>query len=142
MADERAGPFWDMVEGRRPAPPVAKLLGWRLREIDPERGAIKVAYEGRADFLNPAGTIQGGILSAMLDDAMGPAAAATLDGRQFAQTLEMKTSFMRPARPGPIFAEARVVHRGRQILFVEGSLTDGEGNLLATATATFRAALL
>ncbi len=28
MAVERRGPFWDMIEGRLPAPPAARLLGW------------------------------------------------------------------------------------------------------------------
>jgi len=30
MAVERRGPFWDMIEGRLPAPPAARLLGWKL----------------------------------------------------------------------------------------------------------------
>jgi hypothetical protein len=71
----RIGPFWDMIEGRAPMPPVARLLGWTLLSIDPERGEIRVSFEAKPDFLNPAGTVQGGILSAMLDDTMGPAAS-------------------------------------------------------------------
>ena len=82
--------------------------------------------------------MQGGFLTAMLDDTVGPAATAALPAGQFTQTLEIKTSFLRPARVGPIFAEARVVHRGRDILFVEGFLSEGEGRILATATATMR----
>ena len=96
----RSGPFWDMIEGRAPMPPVARLLGWTLLSIDPERGEIRVRFEAKPDFLNPAGTVQGGILSAMLDDTMGPAAVALLGGNRFTQTLELKTSFYRPARPG------------------------------------------
>ena len=93
----RSGPFWDMIEGRAPMPPVARLLGWTLLSIDPGRGEIRVRFEARTDFLNPAGTVQGGILSAMLDDTMGPAAVALLGGNRFTQTLELKTSFYRPA---------------------------------------------
>jgi uncharacterized protein (TIGR00369 family) len=93
----RSGPFWDMIEGRAPMPPVTRLLGWTLLSIDPERGEIRVRFEAKPDFLNPAGTVQGGILSAMLDDTMGPAAVALLGGNRFTQTLELKTSFYRPA---------------------------------------------
>ena len=78
----RKGPFWDMIEGRAPMPPVARLLGWTLLSIDPERGEIRVRFEAKPDFLNPAGTVQGGILSAMLDDRMGPAAVALLGGNR------------------------------------------------------------
>ena len=74
----RSGPFWDMIEGRAPMPPGARLLGWMLLSVDPERGEIRVRFEAKPDFLNPAGTVQGGILSAMLDYTMGPAAVAFL----------------------------------------------------------------
>ncbi len=138
MKEKRIGPFWDMIEGRQPAPPAAQLLGWKLLEIDPDEGTIQVEFDGKASFLNPAGTIQGGFLSAMLDDTMGPAAMALLGGTQMAQTLELKVNFMRPGKTGPIFGEGRVAHRGRDILFLEGALRDREGKVIATATATAR----
>jgi uncharacterized protein (TIGR00369 family) len=137
MAVERQGPFWDMIEGRLPAPPAARLLGWKLDRIDPDQGAIRVQFEGKEEFLNPVGSIQGGILAAMLDDTLGPA-AALLGGEAFAQTLELKTSFLRPARPGKLYGDARVVHRGRDIVFLEGSLSTADGTMVATATATAR----
>jgi uncharacterized protein (TIGR00369 family) len=84
------------------------------------------------------GTVQGGILTAMLDDTMGPAASAALGGTAFAQTLELKTSFHRPGRVGKLYGEGRVVHKGRDIVFMEGALKDPEGNLIATASATAR----
>jgi uncharacterized protein (TIGR00369 family) len=134
----RRGVLWDAIEGRVAMPPAAVLLGWKLRAIDPEKGTIRVEFEARPEFLNPVGTVQGGILTAMLDDTMGPAAAAHLGGDAFCQTLELKTSFLRPARPGPLFGEGRVVHRGRDVVFVEGRLEDAEGRVIATATATTR----
>jgi acyl-coenzyme A thioesterase PaaI-like protein len=48
-----------------PVPPSAKLLGWRLLDVRPWDGWLKVGFNGRAEFCNPAGFIQGGILSAM-----------------------------------------------------------------------------
>jgi uncharacterized protein (TIGR00369 family) len=135
---KRQGPFWDAVEGRAPMPPAAMLLGWKLQAVDPDKGTVRVEFEARAEFLNPIGTVQGGILTAMLDDTMGPAAAAHLGGDVFCQTLELKTSFLRPARPGKLYGEGRVVHRGRDVVFVEGRLVDPEGRVIATATATTR----
>ena len=75
MEVERKGPFWDMIEGKVPPAPAAELLGWTLIEIDPEKGKIRVQYEAKREFLNPVGNVQGGILTAMLDDAMGPRTA-------------------------------------------------------------------
>lgn len=134
----REGRFWDMLEGRQPPPPSAKLLGWTLLSIAPEDGEIQVSFDAKPEFLNPVGCIQGGMLCAMLDDTMGPAAMALLDGTGFPQTLELKTSFLRPAYTGRILAAAKVVHRGRDILFLTATLTDEHAQLLATATSTAR----
>ena len=71
--------FWKMVDGRIPPPPCAKTLGLEFVEIDGERGTIETKFEARAEFLNPAGNVQGGFLAAMLDDTMGTALSATLD---------------------------------------------------------------
>jgi uncharacterized protein (TIGR00369 family) len=133
---ERVGPFWDAMEGRAPMPPVAELLGWQLEEIDPEAGTIVVKYDAKPQFTNPLGNVQGGIVAAMLDDAMGPALVATLPPGQFAPTLEMKISYLAPAKVGPLWAHGRVVKRGRSTAFVEGDLVDEHGKLIARATAT------
>jgi uncharacterized protein (TIGR00369 family) len=53
--------------------------------------------------------VQGGFLAAMLDDTMGPALVATLPAGHFAPTLELKVSYLRPARVGPLFGEGRIV---------------------------------
>ena len=135
---KREGPFWDFVAGRAPAPPAADLLGWQLLDVDPDQGTIRVQFDARPEFRNPAGTIQGGILAAMLDDTMGPALVATLGPDQFALTLELKTNFIRPAKIGVLVGEGRIVHRGGTVCFLEGSLRDAEGTLVATATATAR----
>ena len=127
-----------MIEGRRPLAAVSRLLGWKLLALDPAEGTIRVEFAAVPDFMNPIGTIQGGIIAAMLDDAMGPAATASLGGHHMAPTVEMKTSFMRPAMAGPLFVEAKVVHCGRAILFLEGAMKDKEDRLVATATATAR----
>lgn len=51
--------------------PCSQLLGRRLIEHDEKRGWIKFEFDGRADLVNPAGRIQGGLVTAMLDETMG-----------------------------------------------------------------------
>jgi uncharacterized protein (TIGR00369 family) len=134
----RSGPFWDVMEGRAPTPPAAATLGFELRDVDPDAGTIEVGFTASEAFLNPAGNVQGGFLAAMLDDTLGPALVATLAPDQFAPTLELKVSFLRPATVGPLVGRARVVHRGGTIAFLEGTLSDPAGEVVATATATAR----
>jgi len=134
----RKGFFWDVMEGRRPPPPAAALLGFELLAIDPEQGTIRVRFTARPEFANPIGVVQGGFLAAMLDDTLGPALTATLEPDQFAPTIELKVNFVAPAKPGPLVADGRVVARGGSIAFLAGELRTEDGVLVATATATAR----
>jgi uncharacterized protein (TIGR00369 family) len=119
-------------------PGSAKLLGWRLLDARPWDGWLKVGFDGKTEFCNPAGFIQGGILSAMLDDSMGPAVFVTSEGRFYTTTISLTVNFIAPARPGPLIAEAQVIQIGKSIAFMEGKLMSDDGTVLATASTTAR----
>ncbi|HKQ16801.1 MAG TPA: PaaI family thioesterase [Steroidobacteraceae bacterium] len=138
MSEGREGPFWDAMEGRAPPPPAAVTLGFKLLDIDPDRGTIRVQFEGKREFLNPMGVVQGGFVAAMLDDTLGPALVCTLPPGHFAPTIELKVNFIKPAPLGVLIGEGRLVARGGTIAFLAGELRTGGGELVATATATAR----
>ena len=121
-----------------PAPPCARLLGWHLIDAKPEQGWIRIGFMGKPEFLNPAGFIQGGILSAMLDDPMGPAVFAMTKGELYTSTIDLNVSFIAPAKVGPLFGEANVIQLGKTIAFIEGKLMDEKGTLLAKASTSAR----
>jgi uncharacterized protein (TIGR00369 family) len=119
-------------------PPSAKLLGWHLIDAKPKEGWIRVGFDGKAEFCNPAGFVQGGLLSAMLDDTMGPAVMVMTEGRLYTTTISLTVNFLVPAKPGPITAEAKVTQLGKTIAFVEGRLMAADGTVLATASVSAR----
>jgi len=121
-----------------PRPPCGETLGWELLEARPADGWIRIRFEGRREFTNPAGFIQGGFLAAMLDDTMGPAMFVYSEGRLFTPTIEMHVSFLTPARPGPLYGEGQVLQAGKSIAFLEGKLMDLSGTVIARATASAR----
>jgi uncharacterized protein (TIGR00369 family) len=121
-----------------PAPPCSQLLGWHLLDARPADGWIRIGFDGKAAFCNPAGFIQGGILSAMLDDTMGPAVFAMTEGRLYTATVSMTVNFIAPAKPGPFVGEAKVTQLGKTIAFMEARLSSADGTLLATASASAR----
>ncbi|MBR0795591.1 PaaI family thioesterase [Bradyrhizobium jicamae] len=121
-----------------PTPPCARLLGWRLVDARPQDGWIRIVFDGKQEFCNPAGFVQGGMLSSMLDDTMGPAVFVMTEGRLYTTTITMTVNFLAPAKPGPITGEASVTQLGKTIAFVEGRLTAADGTLLATATSSIR----
>src|SRR5882672_1511674 len=127
------------MAGELPVPPAAQTLGIKFTHVDPDSGSIEVELQAKAEFTNPAGHIQGGLLAAMLDDTMGPALAATLGAGQFAPTLNLNVSFERPAKVGVITGRGRVLKRGSDVCFLAGELfQDGQRIASATATALVR----
>ena len=120
------------------APPSSKLLGWHLLDARPGEGWVRIGFDGKHEFRNPAGFVQGGMLSAMLDDTMGPAVFVMTEGRLYTATITMTVNFLKPAKPGPIVGEAKVTQFGKTIAFVEGRLMAEDGTLLAIATTSAR----
>jgi uncharacterized protein (TIGR00369 family) len=90
-------------------------------------------------FENPAGLIQGGFLGALADSSMGAAAVTFASGRRVSvANAEMKVSFLAPVRRGAVLrCEAVVVAGGSRTAFVEASITDEAGQLVARATSTY-----
>ena len=121
-----------------PLPPASALLGWTLRAVDPGAGTIEIGFTADARFLNPAGTVQGGFLAAMLDDTQGPALFAMTEGRIYAPTIDFTISFVKAARPGRFVCRGRVVNLGKTIAFTEAELFDESGELVARGTFSSR----
>jgi uncharacterized protein (TIGR00369 family) len=103
----------------------------------------RTVWTMRADerFANPAGMVQGGFLTAFADSAMGSATvtfAAARKHRVFSANVEMKTSFMAPARIGELLAcTAEVVSGGSRVAFVEAEVTDSTGRMVARSSSTY-----
>jgi uncharacterized protein (TIGR00369 family) len=115
-------------------PPVAELLG--IEFVSTEDGEVVMALHADERHENPMGFIQGGILCALADAAMGFAYYATLDEGEAFTTVELKMNFLRPFKHGRLVATGRVLNRGRTIGLTESHVRDEEGRLIAHATST------
>jgi uncharacterized protein (TIGR00369 family) len=113
-------------------PPTGILLGMEMLDLDIETGWVKVKYLPGPQFTNPMGSVQGGIVVAMLDDAAAFAAIAKSGTRISVPSIELKTSFFAPVKAGePVYVEGRCLKLGKRIAFMEAEMTDGEGRVLA-----------
>ena len=118
-------------------PTGSQTLGFRMLSVSQEKREVEVAFEAKAELnANPMKQIQGGYLVAMLDECMSVACMVASGMTAVAPTAELKTSFFRPATPGPLKGIGRVVRWGKTLAFTEGELYDAEGRLLAKATGT------
>jgi uncharacterized protein (TIGR00369 family) len=119
-------------------PPAAKLLGREIIEIDTANGAVKVRFTAQPQFLNRHGTVQGGMLCAMLDAATALALYAVLPAEMTAVTTQLNVSFLKPARLGTLTATGKLMTRDRRIGESTAELSDPDGVVVATANARLR----
>ena len=119
--------------------PFVEQLGFELHRFEGGHAEVRVDLE--AAHLNSWDVAYGGVLMTLLDVAMAHAArsihAHEPDHGPGVVTVEMKTSFMRPAE-GRLVAEGRLLHRSTTMAFCEGSVFDADRHLCAHSTGTFK----
>lgn len=114
--------------------PFVEHLGFALTRFDGGHSAI--AFTPKPEHLNSFSVCHGGALMTLLDVTLATA-ARSVDADMGVVTIEMKTSFMQPAK-GVLRSEGRLVHRTATLAFVEGTVYDAAGKACAHATGTFK----
>ncbi|MBK8073683.1 MAG: PaaI family thioesterase [Ramlibacter sp.] len=101
-----------------------------------EGGHSQIDYEPRPEHLNSFDVTHGGACMTLLDVTMATAARSVQQDMGVV-TIEMKTSFMQPAR-GALSGKGRLMHRTATMAFTEATIFDAEGRACAHATGTFK----
>jgi uncharacterized protein (TIGR00369 family) len=115
-------------------PRCAALTPFQIMDADTETGFVRVEFAPQPAFENHFGNIQGGFAVSMIDVVIS--LAAFVKTRQWIPTVEIKTSFVAPAKIAPCIGEGRVIRAGRSVIFVEGRLHNADDELAVHATAT------
>ena len=123
-----------LLRGETPPPAAATLLSMRLSSFT--AGAALVELDATAAHANPMGTVQGGVIAAVADAAMGWAFMTTLGEGESYTTVETKVNFLRAVRAARVAAQARVKNGGRTLGLVECDVLDDGGKLVAHAVST------
>ena len=114
--------------------PFGEHLGFEMEFF--EDGQSEVRYLPEESLLNSFNVTHGGALMTLLDVTMATA-ARSVDKTMGVVTIEMKTSFMQPAR-GQLVGKGKLLHRSKSMAFTEGTVLDAQGNICAHATGTFK----
>jgi len=104
-----------------------------------ESGRTAVAWDAGEDYCFPSAggpIVQGGLVTALLDAAMGGATWTVLDTDQAFLTADLRVEFLRSARPGRLTAVGAVVRRTRRVVFAQAELFDAATVMLATGRCT------
>lgn len=118
-------------------PHVWRTLGYRGTQ--PENGLSTIEWDAPEEYSFPDDSgpiLHGGLVTTVLDTAMGGACWSLLEEGQTFLTADLRVEFFRPGRPGTIRAEGRVVHRTKRIVFCAAEAYDPEGNVVAAARCT------
>ncbi|MGI9134603.1 MAG: PaaI family thioesterase [Rhodoferax sp.] len=126
--------MWSAEVGFGVPIPFIEMMGFVLTRF--ENGRSEIRYTPRPEHLNSHAIVHGGALMTLLDVAMATAARSAQPDLGMV-TVEMKTSFMRPAL-GDLRAEGRLLHRSTALAFLEATIYDHAGRAVAHALGTFK----
>jgi len=107
----------------RMANPFFCLMG--IDVVSAEAGRAVLKMQVRPDMHNGVGWLQGGMLVALADEAMALAIYPQLTPGEGIATISESTSFIKGVRDGVVYAEGRVIRKGRRVAFCEGEVWAG-----------------
>ena len=116
-------------------------LFWRflgIEAVEAGEGWVRLRVPIHDGLRNAAGApVHGGVYSALVDMSVGGALATLDEGGVGQTTLDLNVSFLSGTKEGEVFAEGRILRRGRSVAFGESRITDASGRLLAVGRATY-----
>ncbi|MFI5957989.1 PaaI family thioesterase [Cryptosporangium sp. NPDC051539] len=136
-AGERYADVDEWEDRHGDGPHLWRTLGYRRAGWSP--GATAVEWDATADYCFPSAggpIVQGGLVTALLDAAMGGACWTVLDHGQAFLTADLRVEFLRSARPGLLRATGEVIRRTRRVVFCTADLYDADGAQLASSRCT------
>jgi uncharacterized protein (TIGR00369 family) len=115
--------------------PFANYLGIEIREKGEGFARLRLPY--RHELTNPRGNLHGGVIASAADSAMAVAIGSIpgIAERHFTVKLEMK--YKASVVDGEIIVEATATRRKQKLFLGEAVVTNGDGQVIATAAGTF-----
>jgi len=113
------------------APPFNDYLGTKTLRAD--AGAAELAIDLEPHHLNLRGVAHGGVVTALLDSALGAAVISAIPDAWWCATTSLATQFVDGTGEGRLIATAQVTRAGSKVAFATGEVRDARGRLIATA---------
>jgi uncharacterized protein (TIGR00369 family) len=138
--DEEVGPGLDArhledLKERVRRSPFHQWAGLELVHVG--NGRAELIMELKPHHFNPQGIVHGGIITAMADTAIGLALRSQLRPGLTHRTAQLNVHFLRRGEGNRLVGRGHALHLGERMGYGESEVLDGDGRLLARATATF-----
>ncbi len=115
--------------------PWVRQLNLQVEAAGPEQSELRLPFDPA--FKHGGGVICGQVFMAVADTAMVVALSAALGGFQPMTTVTLNTQFMRPVTDGDLRVIARILRRGKNLVFGEIEIFDASGKMAVHATTTY-----
>jgi uncharacterized protein (TIGR00369 family) len=115
--------------------PFGRWWGYRVEKLGP--GSAQLLLPVQPGFERPGGVLQGGCAMTLADVTFWIAGMTVTGEEPMCVTLQMSSSFLRPARLGDLRCEARVVKPGRRVLYGEASCLNEAGEVISRHSLTY-----
>ena len=116
-------------------PPIHHLLGGHNIQWNADQTELEISYVALDSFTNPRGSVEGGMVCAMLDDVMG-LFAYLANNQTPATTINLTMDFLRPCQVGTVLTKCRFTKQGKAILSLESEAWQNQ-KMIARSTANF-----
>lgn len=135
MSTSPLPPELPRIEGLQIPPPVFIEMGGEILSVDLEQGVLLARFPTQQRFQNPMGYMQGGIILAAVDNAIGPLSVMLA---RPSVTTQLSTSYLRPVRAEDAYitVEARLQDRTRRRLFFAATVYNPAGAITTLVQAT------
>lgn len=123
-----------LADGRLPRARHAEFVG--IHMVDAASGRVELGWQPSPDLVNAQGTVHGGYIAMVLDDACCLAGGTLNDPFVPMVTLSLHVDYLRPVRPGQRYVvTGTVTHAGRRRVVSTATMTDDQGRAVAQASA-------
>jgi uncharacterized protein (TIGR00369 family) len=137
IAGERLNDLGSFAQRGGDGPNLWRTLGFRRTAWGPGESTIEWDATPDYGFVTPTGhVIQGGLVTAILDSAMGGSCWTVLNRDEVFLTADLRVEFFRPTRPGRLRAVGHVLRRTSKVVFCSAELFDAEGTTTAMSRCT------
>lgn len=125
-----------VVVGAR-ANPTFQTLG--IRPVSWGNGEAVLQMTVTPNLHNGVGFLQGGFYVILADEAIALAVLTLAEENEGAATISETTQFIRGVQNGEIYGVAKVIRKGRRVVFAEGEVRQGSpaGELLAKTVVSY-----
>lgn len=121
----------------RPQEPFSALLGLRIEAIQPDFCRMRLPF--RPELRTAGEVVHGGAIATLIDTAAVVAVWSNVDpAATRGATASLTVNYLAAAQRVDLIAEARVIRRGRSVVFVDIDVCSPAGDRIAKGMVTYK----